>query len=184
MDLKNIHIKETTNADFNDIIEVEKQAFEKEDVAELTAGLLKDESAEPMLSLLAFENDTAVGHILFTRAYIGKVGDGPFCHILAPLAVKPDFQKQGIGGMLINEGLKRIKAMGSEIVFVLGHKEYYPKYGFIPDAKSLGFSAPFTIPEKDADAWMVQSLTPKGLEIGRGKIICADEMNKPEHWRE
>ncbi len=184
MDLKNIHIKETTDVDFNDIMEVEKRAFGYDKEAELVAALLKDESAEPILSLLAFENDTAIGHILFTRSYIDKINNGPLIHLLAPLAVKPKWQSQGIGGMLINEGLKRIKEMGSEIVFVLGHKEYYPKFGFIPDAKSLGFDAPFPIPEKDADAWMVQSLTPKGFEIGRGKIICANELNKPEHWRE
>lgn len=86
--------------------------------------------------------------------------------------------------MMINEGLKELIEMGSEMVFVLGQKEYYTKYGFIPDAKSLGFPAPYPISDGHADAWMIQSLNPKGFVINHGKIRCAYELNKPEHWRE
>tara|TARA_R110000765_G_scaffold426037_1_gene540453 strand:- start:58 stop:387 length:330 start_codon:yes stop_codon:yes gene_type:complete len=104
--------------------------------------------------------------------------------ILGPLAVKPQYQSRGVGGKLIKKGLEILKEKSSELVFVLGHKKYYPKYGFIPDAGKLGFAAPYPIPTKDANAWMVQSLTPKGLEYNHGKIRCADELNKPEHWKE
>lgn len=184
MNLKDIQIKETGINDFNDIMEVEKQAFGYDKEAELTADLLNDKSADPILSLLAFHKNEAIGHILFTRIYINEKTVEPLIHILAPLAVKPEYQKKGIGGMLIKEGLKRLKEMGSEMVFVLGHMEYYPKFGFIPDAKSLGFSAPYSIPEEYANAWMVQSLNPKGFVIKHGNVICSDELNKPEHWRE
>jgi len=61
--------------------------------------------------------------------------------------------------------------MGSEMVFVLGHMEYYPKFGFIPDAKKLGFTAPHPIPVEYANAWMVQSLNPEGFVIGKGNVI-------------
>ena len=184
MELKNIHIRETKDTDFNDIMEVEKQAFGYDKEAELVADLLKDKSAQPIVSLLAFQDNIAIGHILFTRVYVNQKKNESLFHILAPLAVKPEWQKQGVGGMLINEGIKKLKEIGSEMVFVLGHMEYYPKFGFIPDAKSLGFSAPFPIPDKHANAWMVQALTLKGLKYGPGKVICADELNKPEHWRE
>jgi putative acetyltransferase len=184
MSLKNIQIRETKEADFNNIMEVEKQAFGYDKEAELVAQLLTDKSAQPLVSLLAFYAHNAIGHILFTKAHIkGKIGY-PLIHILAPLAVKPDYQKQGIGGMLIVEGLKKIKEIGSEIVFVLGHKEYYPRYGFIPDAASSGFPPPYPIPSEHADAWMVQALTTKGLSKNKGKIVCANELDKPEHWRE
>ncbi|PKL39236.1 MAG: N-acetyltransferase [Spirochaetae bacterium HGW-Spirochaetae-1] len=184
MELNNIEIKESGVNDFNNIMEVEELAFGYDKEAILTASLLKDKTAKPILSLLAFDNYEAIGHILFTRVYIDEMINQPLLHILAPLAVKPDYQKQGIGGLLIMEGLKRLKEMGSEMVFVLGHIEYYPKFGFVPNAQINGFSAPFPIPEEFKDAWMVQSLNSRKLYNKTGKIICANELNKPEHWRE
>lgn len=185
MKTKDIQIRESKDDDFKIVMEVEEKAFDSIKEAELTADLLNDKTAKPTLSLLAFHENKAVGHILFTRLYINEmVSNQPLIHILAPLAVIPEYQKQGIGGMLINEGLKRLKEMRSEMVFVLGHMEYYPKYGFIPDANKIGYSAPYPIPEKFADAWMVQSLNPKGFLINPGKMICAKELDKPEHWRE
>ncbi len=184
MDLKNIKIKESGTNDFKNIMEVEEQAFDSDEEAKLTEKLLKDKTANPILSLLAFHKNEAIGHVLFTRVYIDEMTNQPLLHILAPLAIKPGYQKRGIGELLIKEGLKRLKEMGSEMVFVLGHTEYYPKFGFVPDAQKIGFSAPFPIPEKFADAWMVQSLNPEGFHNKTGKIICADELNKPELWRE
>lgn len=181
----NIQIRETNTNDFNDIMVVEERAFGMVKEAELTAELLGDQTAEPILSLLAFHNKKAIGHILFTRAYIDEMNtEQPLIHILAPLAVIPEYQKQGIGGLLINEGLKRLKEMKSEMVFVLGHMEYYPKFGFIPNAKKLGYPAPYPIPEEYLNAWMVQSLNSKGFAIEKGKVICSNELNKPQHWRE
>jgi putative acetyltransferase len=179
----NIKIRPTTENDFDDIMEVEKRAFGEDSVAKLTAELLNDKSAEPYISLLAFENDEAVGHILFTKCSIDDIKNCPLMHILAPLAVIPEYQKQGIGGLLINKGLELLQDINSEIVFVLGHIEYYPKYGFIPNAERLGYSAPYPIPAKVADAWMVQPLTSEGFS-NFGKVICADMLNKQEHWRE
>jgi putative acetyltransferase len=184
MDLKNIEIRESEINDFNDIMEVEEQAFGCNEEAKLTADLLKDKTAEPILSLLVFHKNEAIGHVLFTRVYINEMTSQPLLHILAPLAIKPDYQKQGIGGILIREGLKRLKEMGSEMVFVLGHIEYYPKFGFVPNAKKIGVSTPYPIPKEFANAWMVQSLNPEGFLNRTGKIICANELNKPEHWRE
>ena len=105
-------------------------------------------------------------------------------HILAPLAVKPEYQRQGIGGMLIRAGIERLQEKGSCLVFVLGHKEYYPEYGFIPDAARLGYPAPYPILEQFSDYWMVQAIRPKGFDVDKGKIRCSDELNKPEHWRD
>ncbi|HDP79904.1 MAG TPA: N-acetyltransferase [Spirochaetes bacterium] len=184
MNTGDITIKETKDADFIDIMDIHKTAFGQDEEAELTAALLGDKSAEPVLSLLAFDGNEAAGHILFTRVEIKGSAPSPPAHILAPLAVKPAFQNRGIGGMLINEGLKRLKEMGAELVFVLGHKEYYPRHGFLPDAGRRGFEAPYPIPARDADAWMVLALTPKGPGGIRGKVRCADVLNRPEYWRE
>ena len=178
-----IEIRPSTENDFDVIMEVEKRAFGEDSVAELTAELLNDKSAEPYISLLAFENDKAVGHILFTKCSINDIENCPLMHILAPLAVIPEYQKQGIGGLLIKKGLELLQDINSEIVFVLGHIEYYPKYGFIPNAERLGYPAPYPIPAKVADAWMAQSLTSDGFS-NFGQVICARAMDKPELWKE
>ncbi len=184
MNTNNIQIKETIAGDFNDIMNVIKQAFGYHKEAELAADLLADPTGEPIVSLLAFHNDKPVGHILFTRAYFSDREQQPMMHILAPLAVKPEFQRQGVGGMLIKAGIEKLRTMGSQLVFVLGHKNYYPKYGFIPDADGKGYPAPFPIPEEFRDCWMVQPVITSGFEVGKGNIACCDAMNKPEHWRD
>jgi len=180
----NIHIREANESDLNDVMQVEKEAFRYEKEAILVSQLLEDESAEPIISLLAFKEDEAVGHILFTKATINGKDSPPLIYLLAPLAVKPEHKKQGIGGMLINVGLNKLKDMGVEMVFVLGHEHYYPKYGFKNDAGRMGFAAPYPIPEEQAGAWMVQFLGPEDAGGVTGRVVCADALNKPEHWRE
>ena len=182
--LNEIQIRETTPSDLNTIIQIQEQAFGYEKEARLTAELLTDKSAEPMVSLLAFYRQEAIGHILFTRAYFTGQQAQPLMHILAPLAVKPAYQRQGIGGILIQAGLQLLESKGSHLVFVLGHKEYYPKYGFIPQAARLGYPAPYPIPDEFADYWMVQPLGKTGFNAGKGKIKCSDVLNRPEHWRD
>ncbi len=185
MNTQNIKIRKTTIADHNTIMTVEEQAFGYIKEANLTADLLSDSTAEPIVSLLAFDNENAVGHILFTRVYLNEMSKyQPLMHILAPLAVIPEYQKQGIGGMLIQEGMNQLKEMGSQMVFVLGHIDYYPRHDFIPDAGKLGYEAPFPIPEEFADAWMFQTINSTEFTIPKGKIVCANALNKPEHWRE
>ncbi|WP_409200443.1 GNAT family N-acetyltransferase [Methanobrevibacter sp. DSM 116169] len=182
--MNSIKIKLTKENDFTNIMDVEKQAFGYDKEAKLVADLLKDKTAEPMVSLLAFHDKEAIGHILFTRAYFYGQKEQPMMHILAPLAIKPKYQNQGIGGLLIQTGLKLLQKKGSKLVFVLGHKEYYPKFGFIPGAESKGYLPPYPILEEYKDSWMVQSLNEKGFDIGKGKIMCCIELNKPEHWRD
>lgn len=185
MKTDNIKIKETDKSDLATIIEVEKQAFGHDKEARLTKALLSDPTARPVLSLLAFYNNKAVGHILFTRIYINEISENqPLMHILAPLAVIPEYQKQGIGKMLINAGIEKLRHSGSKMLFVLGHIGYYDKHGFVPDAAKFGCQAPYPIPDEFADAWMLQSLNSNGFNVKKGKIVCANELNKPEHWRE
>jgi predicted N-acetyltransferase YhbS len=102
---------------------------------------------------------------------------------LAPLAILPDKQKQGIGEQLINEGLRLLEEAGTELVFVLGHPAYYPRCGFIP-AGEQGFDAPYPIPEEHAEAWMVQELRSGVLKQYSGTVQCSEVLNEPQHWRE
>lgn len=179
-------IKRATESDLNDVLDIETQAFGKDEgpkIAALVDGLLSDPSAMPLLSLLAVINDQAIGHILFTKAHINSSKNSISTVILAPLAVIPNAQSQGIGGELIKEGLRLLSESGIDLVFVLGHPEYYPHYGFKP-AGVLGFEAPYPILDKNANAWMVQELHPGVIGRVSGKIVCADVLNQPEHWRE
>ena len=102
MNLNNIQIRETATSDFSHIMEVEKLAFGYDKEAELVAELLADNTTKPIVSLLAFYKDEPIGHILFTRAYFNEQQQQPMMHILAPLAVKPEYQRQGIENLWLD----------------------------------------------------------------------------------
>lgn len=178
-----MYIRETNDADLNDILFVEREAFNSNKEADLTKDMLADPSAKPLLSLIAYMEDQPAGHILFTKAHLSNTPRKVAVSILAPLAVIPKFQKQGIGGALVKKGLELLSKSGVDLVFVVGHPEYYPQHGFTPAGK-LGFEAPYPIPEKNANAWMVQALRPDVIGSVSGKVICCDVLNKPEFWRE
>lgn len=177
-----MNIREATPSDLADVLFVEREAFGKDKEADLTRDLLVDPTAKPYLSLLAYVENQPAGHILFTKAVLSGAPHVTIS-LLAPLAVVPKFQRQGVGGALIKKGLELLSKQGVELVFVIGHPTYYPLYGFTPAGK-LGFEAPYPIPEKDANAWMVQALRPDIIGSVSGKLICSEALDKPEHWRE
>lgn len=175
------NIRNTSQADLDDILRINIAAFGQHEEAELVRDLLQDATAEPRVSLLALDGKTPVGHILFTRVRVAN--DGPASAILAPLAVLPGSQGKGFGGKLIRTGLEQLAKSGVCLVFVLGHPDYYPRYGFEP-AGVLGFEAPYPIPAEHASAWMVQELRPGVISSTKGRISCADALNRPELWSE
>ena len=154
-----------------------------QEIVELVNDLLEDETAKPLLSLVAEKNGKLVGHILFTTARLQPENQEPTIRILAPLAVSSDVQGEGVGGVLIREGLKQLAESDVDLVFVLGHPRYYPRFGF-QTAGILGFEAPYTIPSEHADAWMVQELKTGRLAKNEGKIQCSEVLNQPQYWRE
>jgi predicted N-acetyltransferase YhbS len=174
-----------------EIEKIHKAAFGKTEGAEKAQGvanlvhdLFNDETAMPIHSLIAMDNDKPIGHVLFTKVTITGCPVEVEAQILAPLAVLPDYQSTGIGGRLIKEGLQQLKEAGTDLVFVLGHIDYYPRSGFINDAKSLGFEAPYSIPEEFAGAWMVMELSSGIIGKAKGTVECSEVLNHPEHWRE
>jgi predicted N-acetyltransferase YhbS len=154
-----------------------------QEIVELVNGMLEDETAKPLLSLVAEKDGKLVGHILFTTARLQPENQESSIRILAPLAVSSDVQGEGIGGALIKEGLKQLAESGVDLVFVLGHPRYYPRFGF-QTAALFGFEAPHTIPAEHADAWMVQELKTGRLAKNEGKIQCSEVLNQPRYWRE
>lgn len=179
-------IRPTTDADRQAISDLLHAAFGAEqgpEIAALVSELLDDPTARPLLSLAAIQDDRLVGYILFTHTRIAGAERDAAASILAPMAVHPDDQSRGIGGRLIEAGLQQLKADGLELVFVLGHPGYYPRYGFDP-AGERGFEAPHPIPREHATAWMVQELQPGVIGTVSGRVVCADTLNDPKHWHE
>ncbi|MFH1851668.1 MAG: N-acetyltransferase [Candidatus Neomarinimicrobiota bacterium] len=181
-----MRIRKMNRSDITAVLQVVENAFgplHGPEVAGLTKDLLNDPSALPLLSLVAATADKISGHILFTRAGLDSNAASPATVILGPLAVSPEAQNRGVGGRLIRTGLRQLSKSGVELVFVLGHPEYYPRHGFRP-AGVLGFAAPFPIPDQDAAAWMVQELRPGLIGSVNGRVLCAEALNQPQHWRE
>jgi putative acetyltransferase len=173
-------IRKSTPEDIKQLLFVERAAFNSEEEAKLVSALLSDSSAAPRLSLLALIDQQAVGHILFSHARLDPTVELNVS-ILAPLAVVPAYQNKGIGGALIMQGLKQLKTADIDLVFVLGHPRYYPKFGFSP---AIGIMPPYPLPEGVADPWMVQASPSKSYHSYQGQVICARALDKPEYWCE
>lgn len=98
-----------------------------------------------VISLVAELDGTVVGHILFSPVELDPANGTVRIASLAPLAVNPEHQNRGIGQALVAEGLRRCEERGYHVVVVLGHPEYYARFGFVP-AHSRGLTCAFAPP--------------------------------------
>ena len=155
---------------------------EGREIVGLVDELLVDPSARPSISLVATFGEDVVGHILFTGARIESDPGTAAGSLLAPLAVHPDHQRRGIGGLLVRDGLRRLRESGIEWVFVLGSPAYYGRFGFSP-AGERGFEAPHAIPAEPAGAWMSLGVGSGPAEIPGGRVRCADAISDEKYWR-
>ena len=121
-------IREEQPEDRSAVYEVNRQAFETPAEADLVDALRP--IAEPFLSWVAVVDGRVVGHILFTPVRVMGEGRERAALGLAPMAVLPEFQNQGIGARLVRAGLDGCRALGHSAVVVLGHPDYYPRFGF------------------------------------------------------
>jgi putative acetyltransferase len=145
-----ISIRKEQIGDEEQIRIVNTRAFGQPAEAEVVDALRKD--CLESVSLVALDGEKMVGHILFTPAVIEAeekeiVGMG-----LAPLAVLPEFQRQGIGSKLIRAGLDEMQRTHQPFVIVLGHPEYYPRFGFVR-ASQYGIVSQY--PNVPDDAFMI-----------------------------
>ncbi len=149
------------------IHELNARAFGQEGEAKLVDAIRLSDGFVPELSLVAERAGEIVGHILFSiidvKAESGRI---PVLG-LAPMAVKPELQNQGIGSRLVGHGLEEARRLGWGIVIVLGHPAYYPRFGFTP-AKPRGIKAPWPVPD---EAFMVIELSEGGLEGVCGVVV-------------
>jgi len=145
-------IRLETPEDRVSIRHVNQEAFGQKEEAEIVEKL-RDRGVLS-LSLVAVQDDVVVGHIAFSPVEITSESSSFEALALAPMAVLPPHQNKGIGSQLVLAGLNECRRLGHEITVVLGHPNYYPRFGFVP-AIPKGIKCEFEVPD---EAWMVLEL--------------------------
>ena len=140
-----IEIREERPEDVAGIREVNDRAFGQEQEGRIVDALRANGAA--VLSLVAIAEERVVGHIMYSPITVGEVTGAT----LAPMAVLPEQQRQGIGSRLVEAGNQRLKLAGYPFVIVLGHPGFYPRFGFLP-ANSRDIKCEWDVP---AEAFMV-----------------------------
>ena len=162
----NSTIRSESKSDYFEIKRINDLAFKQQAEGELIENLRKRAEFIPELSLVAILKDSLVGHILFfpITIFAGEVSHPTLS--LAPMAVIPELQHKGIGGELIIRGLQKCKDMGFSSVMVLGHPNYYPRFGF-KKASYWNIKEPFGAPD---EAMMAIELREGSLGFGGGML--------------
>lgn len=134
----------------------------------LVSRVRKSNAFIPKLSLVAIdkENNEILGHIILSKIKITNESQTAESLALAPVSVLPEYQNKGVGRLLILEALKEAKDLGYNSVVVLGHPEYYPKFGF-KKASLWGIKAPFEVPD---EAFMAIQLHENALNKVSGVV--------------
>ncbi len=169
-----IEIRQSTKGDFDDIRALYPQAFPDEDLLPVVDALLGDPANA--LSLVATSDAKLVGNVIFTRCDVNGRDDRSA--MLAPLAVAPAMQRQGVGSKLVRAGLEVLAAEGVNHVFVLGDPAYYGRLGFLPGS---AVSPPYPLPQEWQHAWQSLSLTGDEPPEG-GQILLPVYWLEPALW--
>ena len=143
-------IRQEKPSDYKTVFNLIEAAFKNEPYSDNKEQLLVEKlrgSDEfiPELSLVAELNGEIIGHILLTKIKIISENRSFESLALAPVSVKPKYQKKGVGGQLIIESHKRADALGYRSIVLLGHENYYPKFGYELTSKyniKIHFDAP------------------------------------------
>ena len=144
------------------IRQVNEAAFGGLEEANLVDALRADGNV--LLSLVAERDREVVGHVLFSRMAIETASCKVDAVALAPMAVLPEYQRQGIGRRLIPHSLDVLRSHGEQIVIVVGHPEYYPRFGFSTELTRL-LESPFP-----PEPFMALELRPGALDGVRGRV--------------
>jgi len=125
-----IEIREECHDDIAAVRDLNRQAFGQDQESNIVDVLRANEAA--LLSLVATVDDRVVGHIMYSPAVVGDNITGA---ALGPMAVLPEYQRQRIGSKLIKAGNRKLKDAGCPFIVVVGHADYYPRFGFRPASK-------------------------------------------------
>lgn len=171
--MNKISIRLETTVDYEAVETVIEEAFRNEEYSDhkeqfLVERLRQSEAFIPELSLVAQTTDgEIVGHILLTKITI----DGIYPSLaLAPVSVKPEFQHQRIGFMLIESAHSKAKEIGYGSVILLGHQDYYPRFGYM-QLSNYGIRLPFDVPDENC---MAIELQPGALKGIHGTVVYPD----------
>ncbi|MEM9329594.1 MAG: N-acetyltransferase [Bacteroidota bacterium] len=176
MKTSTIELRQEASEDHSAVFHVLKAAFRTEsnpdpEEPDLVDRLRKSHAFIPELSIVAEHQGKIVGHILLTKI---KVIDGTKesdSLALAPVSVLPAFQGQGIGGRLIEHAHEMAKAMGHQSIILLGHADYYPRFGY-RQTTEFGIKMPFEVP---AENCLAIELVKDGLMGVRGRVQYPSE---------
>ena len=162
----NILFRQENKDDYTAVSNVIQRAFEKEEMSDhseqyLVERLRNSEAFIPELSIVAKINQKIAGHILLTK--IKVVNKESVSLALAPVSVLPEYQGKGIGGKLIETAHKKAKELGFGSVILLGHENYYPRFGY-EIAKKYGIKLPFDVPDENCMAIELIKGSLKGVE--------------------
>lgn len=162
-----MNIRTETETDYEKVHHLLTRAFPGQEEATLVQRLRDDSTFQPELSIVAEENGIIKGHIMFSQATLIEGSHTPHVAALGPLAVLPEYQRQGIGGKLIEEGKRRCQSLGYPLVFLFGHPSYYPRYGFV-QARTCGIDVTqFTVSD---EVFMVAELQEGALHNRQGEF--------------
>ncbi len=161
--MKNLAIRPESERDREAVSEINRTAFGQPDEAELIARLRSE--GVVVVSLVADMDGRAVGHILFSCLEVAADERKVKAVSLAPMAVLPECQGRGVGSALVRSGLEACRVRGIEAVVVLGHADYYPRFGFRAEWMA-NFRAPFS-----GDAFMGVELKEGALRCGEGRVV-------------
>jgi putative acetyltransferase len=168
-----LDLRPEAEPDHDAIRRVHERAFAPSTVeARLVDALREGGDLVPELCLVGEADGEAVGHVAFSRA---RLDSGHAVLALAPMAVLPERQRGGIGSALVRESLDRAAKTGFPLVVVVGHPDYYPRFGFEPGA-ALGVVDPFGVPP---EAWMARRL-PAYTPDASGLVTYAEAFSRVE----
>lgn len=161
-------IRTETEKDFKEVYKLNYEAFgNREDEAKLVERIRRSEEFIPELSIVAEIENEIVGHLLLSKAVIENDEQLSTVIVLAPVAVKSDRQKQGIGSRMIEEGISRCRVLGFNIILLIGHPSYYPRFGFQP-ARKYGLELKqFKVPD---EVFMVFEVKAEALQKIKGEL--------------
>ena len=176
-----MHIRVATSLDRDDIHSVHWSAFadgEREIVSRLAVNLLSEKSTPQTISLVAETENIVIGHVAFSPVTFDN-NENAQGYILAPLGVKPDYQKRRIGSKLIESGMQQLSRIGVDILFVYGDPKYYSRFGFSVDAAEC-----YIPPYKLQYPFGWQGITLKNCSTGKLpiQIACVTSLCDPALW--
>jgi len=175
--MKSLTIRTENPCDYDRVVKLTEEAFADLEISDHNEGKLVEKLRRSPnfideLSLVAELDGQVIGHILFTPILIVNGAEKFESLVLAPVSVLPEFQKMGVGGQLIRAGHQKALELGFYSAILLGHPQYYPRFGYKPASK-WGIKSPILLPSDDV--FMAVELKEGALSNVSGIVVFPPE---------